>query len=123
MNESILLNNASALDSVFHKIDLYSRLGIAVCDNEDKMVQLNGNQTGSILTYYILTRWKEFGKLDSTKYIAKTIVTTEQIADRIAPLFKDVDGNDQRPGKQDRDRKIAGRLVDVVWRHYPEMPK
>lgn len=25
MNESILLNNASALDSVFHKIDLYSR--------------------------------------------------------------------------------------------------
>ena len=47
----------------------------------------------------------------------------KQIADRIAPLFKDVDGNDQRPGKQDRDRKIAGRLVDIVWRHYPEMPK
>lgn len=38
----------------------------------------------------------------------------KQIAIRIAPLFKDVDGNDQRPGKQNRDRKIAGRLVDVV---------
>ena len=57
------------------------RLGIAVRDNEGKMVQLNGNQTGSILTYYILTRWKELGKLDSTKYIAKTIVTTELIAE------------------------------------------
>lgn len=30
MNESILLNNASALDSVFHKIDLYSRR-MALC--------------------------------------------------------------------------------------------
>lgn len=57
------------------------RLGIAVRDNEGKMVQLNGNQTGSILTYYFLTRWKELGKLDSTKYIAKTIVTTELIAE------------------------------------------
>ncbi len=57
------------------------RLGIAVRDNEGKMVQLNGNQTASILTYYILTRWKELGKLDGTKYCVKTIVTTRLIAD------------------------------------------
>ena len=31
------------------------RMGIAVRDNEGKMVLLNGNQTASILTYYILT--------------------------------------------------------------------
>ncbi|MCD8313463.1 MAG: phospho-sugar mutase [Bacteroidales bacterium] len=55
------------------------RLGIAVRDNEGKMVLLNGNQTGSLLTYYILTRWHELGKLDSTKYVVKTIVTTELI--------------------------------------------
>lgn len=55
------------------------RLGIAVRDNEGKMVLLNGNQTGSILTYYILRRWSELGKLDSTKYVVKTIVTTELI--------------------------------------------
>ncbi len=55
------------------------RIGIAVRDNEGKMVLLNGNQTGSILTYYILTRWHELGKLDGTKYVVKTIVTTELI--------------------------------------------
>ena len=54
-------------------------LGIAVRDNDGKMVLLNGNQTASILTYYILRRWSELGKLDSTKYVVKTIVTTELI--------------------------------------------
>jgi len=53
------------------------RIGIAVRDNEGKMVLLNGNQTGSILTYYILRRWSELGKLDGNQYIVKTIVTTE----------------------------------------------
>ena len=57
------------------------RLGIAVRDNDGKMVQFNGNQTASMLTYYILTRWKELGKLDGTKYCVKTIVTTQLIAD------------------------------------------
>lgn len=55
------------------------RMGIAVRDNEGKIVLLNGNQTGSLLTYYILTRWNELGKLDSSKYVVKTIVTTELI--------------------------------------------
>ena len=55
------------------------RMGIAVRDNDGKMVLFNGNQTGAMLTYYILTRWHELGKLDSTKYVVKTIVTTELI--------------------------------------------
>ena len=55
------------------------RLGIAVRDNEGKMVLFNGNQTGAMLTYYILRRWSELGKIDSTKYVVKTIVTTELI--------------------------------------------
>ncbi len=53
------------------------RIGIAVRDNEGKMVLFTGNQTASVLTYYILQRWAELGKLDSTKYCVKTIVTTE----------------------------------------------
>ena len=56
------------------------RLGIAVRDDSGKMVQLTGNQTWSFLTYYVLTRWKELGKLDGSKYCVKTIVTTELIA-------------------------------------------
>lgn len=57
------------------------RMGIAVRDNEGKMVLFNGNQTASMLTYYILTRWKELGKLTGGKYVVKTIVTTELISD------------------------------------------
>ena len=55
------------------------RIGIAVRDNEGKMVLLNGNQTASILTYYILRRWAELGKLDGKQYVVKTIVTSELI--------------------------------------------
>lgn len=57
------------------------RMGIAVRDPEGKLVLFNGNQTASMLTYYILTRWKELGKLDGKQYVVKTIVTTELIAD------------------------------------------
>ena len=53
------------------------RVGVAVRDDKGEMVLLNGNQTASILTYYILTRWKESGRLDGKQYIVKTIVTTE----------------------------------------------
>ena len=57
------------------------RMGIAVRDNDGRMVLFNGNQTASLLTYYILTRWKELGKLTEGKYVVKTIVTTELITD------------------------------------------
>ena len=56
------------------------RLGIAVRNDEGKMVQLTGNQTWSFLTYYILRRWKELGKLNGKQYCVKTIVTSELIA-------------------------------------------
>ena len=62
------------------------RVGIAVRDNDGQIVLFNGNQTGAMLTYYILTRWKELGKIDDTKYVVKTIVTTELIA-QIAKSF------------------------------------
>lgn len=57
------------------------RMGIAVRDNDGKMVLFNGNQTASMLTHYILTRWKELGKLGEGKYVVKTIVTTELITE------------------------------------------
>ncbi len=55
------------------------RVGIAVRNPEGKMVLLNGNQTGSILTYYILRRRSELGTLSAKNYCVKTIVTTELI--------------------------------------------
>ncbi|MBR4826329.1 MAG: phospho-sugar mutase [Bacteroidales bacterium] len=57
------------------------RVGIAVRNNEGELVLLNGNQTASILTWYILTRRKELGKLGKGKYVVKTIVTTELITE------------------------------------------
>ena len=62
------------------------RMGIAIRDNDGRMTLMNGNQTASILTYYILTRWKELGKLNGSKYIVKTIVTTELLRE-IAESF------------------------------------
>ena len=57
------------------------RCGIAVRDPEGKMVLFSGNQTASMLTYYILNRRRELGTLGEGKYVVKTIVTTELIKD------------------------------------------
>ena len=57
------------------------RMGIAVRDNDGKMMLFNGNQTAAVLTYYILTRWKELGKIKGNPYIVKTIVTTPLLVD------------------------------------------
>ena len=50
------------------------------------MVLLNGNQTASLLTYYILSQRAKKGTLGEGKYVVKTIVTTELITD-IAKSF------------------------------------
>lgn len=56
------------------------RVGVAVRDDGGEIILLNGNQTASILTYYILTRWKELGRLNKDVYCVKTIVTTELLS-------------------------------------------
>lgn len=53
------------------------RVGIAVRDLEGKMELLNGNQTASVLIYYLLEQWKNAGKLDGRQFIAETVVTTD----------------------------------------------
>lgn len=63
------------------------RVGIAVKDNRGKFVLLNGNQTCALLTYYILRRWSEMGRLNGKQFIASTIVTTP-LMHRIAEHFK-----------------------------------
>ena len=55
------------------------RVGAAVKNNEGEWVLLNGNQTALMFVYYLITRWKELGKLQGKEYIVKTIVTTETI--------------------------------------------
>ncbi|MEI8005574.1 MAG: phospho-sugar mutase [Bacteroidota bacterium] len=57
------------------------RVGIAVRDTEGKMILLNGNQTASLLFYYVITRWKELNRLNGKQFIVKTIVTSELLKD------------------------------------------
>jgi len=59
------------------------RLGIAVRNKMNEFVLLNGNQTGVLLTHYILSQFKERKKYSGNEYIIKTIVTTD-LLDRIA---------------------------------------
>ena len=77
MKMAIDLANKVGADIVLATDPDADRMGIAVRDNDGNIVQFNGNQTAAVMTYYILNRWKDLGKLDGTKYIVKTIVTTE----------------------------------------------
>ncbi|MDP2423743.1 MAG: phospho-sugar mutase [Bacteroidales bacterium] len=53
------------------------RVGVAVRDHHGEFVLLNGNQTATVIIYYLLTKWKEKGWLIGKEYIVKTIVTSE----------------------------------------------
>lgn len=53
------------------------RFGAGVRDTNGDFILLNGNQTMIILIYYLVTRWKELGKLTGTEYTVRTIVTSE----------------------------------------------
>ncbi len=62
------------------------RLGIACKNRKGEFVLLNGNQTGALLIYYILSQYKEKKKYKGNEYIIKTIVTTD-LMDRIAERY------------------------------------
>ena len=60
------------------------RLGVAVRDNDGKMILLNGNQTMVLMTAYLLEQWKRAGKINGNQFIGSTIVSTPmmlQLAD------------------------------------------
>ncbi|HAN17984.1 MAG: phosphoglucomutase [Bacteroidetes bacterium GWC2_33_15] len=63
------------------------RVGIAVKDLKGDFVLLNGNQTAALLLNYLISQWKEKGKLKGKEYIVKTIVTSE-ILTEIAQKYK-----------------------------------
>lgn len=62
------------------------RVGVAARNNEGEMVLLNGNQMNTVLTYYLLEKWQEAGKLVGKEFIGSTIVTSDIFYD-IAAKF------------------------------------
>jgi phosphoglucomutase len=63
------------------------RVGIAVKNDKNEFILVNGNQTAVLLTYYLVQQWQERGKLSGNEYIVKTIVSTDMI-NLIADHFK-----------------------------------
>jgi phosphoglucomutase len=55
------------------------RVGMACKNDKGEWVLINGNQTCLLFLWYIITNRKATGKLKSTDFIVKTIVTTEVI--------------------------------------------
>lgn len=62
------------------------RVGIATKNDKGEWILFNGNMTGTLIINYMLTAWKEAGKLTGNEYIVKTIVTSYLI-DRIAKSY------------------------------------
>ncbi|MEI7983598.1 MAG: phospho-sugar mutase [Bacteroidota bacterium] len=62
------------------------RVGIAIRDHNKRMILLNGNQTAALLFHYVLTRFKELGKLKGNDFIVSTIVTSKLLSE-IAKSF------------------------------------
>lgn len=55
------------------------RLGVAVRNNDGKMILLNGNQTMVLMTSFLLKQWKKAGKLNGKQFVGSTIVSTPMI--------------------------------------------
>lgn len=55
------------------------RYAACIPDGKGDFELLNGNQTGALLTYYLLSKWREHGKLTGDQFMVNTIVTTELI--------------------------------------------
>lgn len=55
------------------------RFGAGIRDANGDFILLNGNQIMLILVYYLVTRWKELGKLTGNEYTVRTIVTSSLV--------------------------------------------
>ncbi|MEI5983351.1 phospho-sugar mutase [Sphingobacterium sp. PU5-4] len=62
------------------------RVGVAIKLPSGEYQLINGNQIGSLLTYYVLSSKKDLGQLKANDYIVKTIVTSNLFSD-IAESF------------------------------------
>ncbi|MEI6684089.1 MAG: phospho-sugar mutase [Bacteroidota bacterium] len=60
------------------------RVGIAIRNDRNQMILLNGNQTAALLFYYMLNRWQALGKITGNEFIVSTIVTTQLLSEMAA---------------------------------------
>ena len=73
-----LANNVGA-DIVIGTDPDSDRLGIAVRNLEGNMILLNGNQTMSLMTDFLIKQWKQNDQLHNNPFIGSTIVSTNLV--------------------------------------------
>ena len=85
---SMAVNKAKEMDAdlVLGTDPDADRVGIAAKNHHGEIQLLNGNQTATVLIYYLLQAWKDAKKLKGKEYVCKTIVTTDLI-DKMAADF------------------------------------
>ncbi|WP_373524222.1 phospho-sugar mutase [Aquiflexum sp.] len=79
LNMSIELGKKIGADLVLACDPDGDRYAACIPDGKGDFELLNGNQTGALLTYYLLGKWREHGKLTGDQFMVNTIVTTELI--------------------------------------------
>ncbi len=62
------------------------RIGIAVRNLDGKMTLLNGNQTMSVMTDFLINDWAKKGKLTGKQFVGSTIVSTH-LVNKIAESY------------------------------------
>lgn len=81
LSMAIDLANKVGADMVIGTDPDSDRIGIAVRNHQGELVIMNGNQTGAVMTEYLIRQWRKNGKLKGNEFIASTIVTSELFID------------------------------------------
>lgn len=84
---ALKLNQEVDADIIFATDPDADRLGVVVFDKDKNMRVLTGNQTGMLLTNYVLKSLSEENKLPENPAVIKTIVSTESVKE-IAKKYK-----------------------------------
>ncbi|MGL5317235.1 MAG: phospho-sugar mutase, partial [Bacteroidales bacterium] len=79
LNMAIQKAIATGADFVMASDPDADRVGVAIRDDKNEFILVNGNQITLIFLKYLMQRYKELDRLTGNEYIVKTIVTTELI--------------------------------------------
>jgi len=79
LEQAILLAKEKGAELVMGTDPDADRVGVAIPNPKGEYVLLNGNQTGSLLVNYLISRWVNKGSVKGKEFVAKTIVTTDLI--------------------------------------------
>ncbi len=81
LDMAIKLADESGADLVLGTDPDSDRVGVAARNSSGQMILMNGNETAAVLIWYYLSSLSSQGKLKDTDFVAKTIVTSDLLAD------------------------------------------